>query len=531
MNPFSILNDVIGPVMIGPSSSHTAGTVRIGLIARYLLDDIPVKARISFDPKGSLAYTFRGNKSDRGLVGGLLGWETGDEKIPQSLSYAKSENLDVEFVIEELPGMTHPSSMRIELEGANGFCTDVWAETIGGGAINIVKIFNNEVAMTGANHELVLFGDIEWETIVEFLQKQGVHPLQFDYPNLNKNKRFMNIKIKQEISQKLIEEVKKIPNVEQAIYIPSILPISSHSESTRLFNSANEMLEWAEKHEKTLGEAAIAYERELSGLREKEVLSIMQQNLDIMRHAVNRGLTEKLTLNLVEPVAAKLHSAQKNKRMLSEGPVSKALVYALAIMEVNNSMGTICAAPTAGSAGIVPGTLLAVSEKLNLTDEEMIKGLFAAGGIGLVVANRATFAGDVAGCQAECGVASAMAAAMLVELLGGTADQAEEAASVALQNTLGLICDPVAGLVEVPCFGRNSMGVSNAFAATDMVMGGYHALIPFDEVVDEMFRIGKNMPHENLCTTLGGVAATATGKKLHKQYNEKLNIELQNTHR
>lgn len=520
--PTSILNDVIGPIMIGPSSSHTAGTVRIGQMARHLLNDIPKKAKISFDPNGSLAYTYRGNKSDRGLVGGLLGWETGDERIPHSLHYAKKANVDVEFVIEPLPDMTHPSAVRIQLEGIHGNKTDVWAETIGGGAIHILKIFNYDVLMTGANHELVLFGNFDADMILHFLNERGVKVLDCN-PNHSHTVEFISVKTAEKIGDSLLEQLRRLSGVEQAVYIPSILPISVHSKSPCLFCSGKEMLAWAKKHGKTLGEAAIAYECELSGLNEREIRSIMQKNLEIMRKSVQRGLTEKLTLQLVEPVAAKLNG----KRMITEGPSSRALVYALAVMEVNNSMGTICAAPTAGSAGIIPGALLAVAEKYNFNDDELIKGLFAAGAIGLVVANRATFAGDVAGCQAECGVASAMAAAMLVELFGGTAQDSEQAASVALQNMLGLICDPVAGLVEVPCFGRNSLGVSNAFAAADMVLGGYQALIPFDEVVDEMYVVGKKMPHENLCTTLGGVAATATAKRLQTQYEEKLKKELQ----
>lgn len=520
--PISILNDVIGPIMIGPSSSHTAGTVRIGQMARYLLNDVPKKAEISFDPNGSLAYTYRGNKSDRGLVGGLLGWETGDERIPDSLSYAKKINFDVEFVIEPLPDMTHPSAVRIELEGENGKQTDVWAETIGGGAIHIVKIFNHNVFMTGANHELVMFGHFDARMIVKFLCEHSVEVLNLDEFKAQTSE-FLNLKIAEPIADDILEKLNQLTGVEQAIYVPAILPISLHSGSPCLFQSGKDMLAWAETHNKTLGQTAIAYETELSGLTEIELQKIMQKNLQVMRKAVQRGLNEKMKLQLVEPVAAKLNS----KRMITEGPSSRALVYALAVMEVNNAMGTICAAPTAGSAGIIPGALLAVAEKHDFTDEELIRGLFAAGGIGLVVANRATFAGDVAGCQAECGVASAMAAAMLVELFGGSASEAEQAASVALQNTIGLICDPVAGLVEVPCFGRNSMGVSNAFAAADMVLGGYQALIPFDEVVDEMYVVGKNMPHENLCTTLGGVAATATAKRLQTQYEETLKKELQ----
>ncbi|HYG59540.1 MAG TPA: L-serine ammonia-lyase, iron-sulfur-dependent, subunit alpha, partial [Symbiobacteriaceae bacterium] len=174
----------------------------------------------------------------------------------------------------------------------------------------------------------------------------------------------------------------------------------------------------------------------------------------------------------------------------------------------------------------VPGVLVAAAERLGSSHEQVLKALWAAGGIGLIIARRATFAAEVAGCQAEVGAASAMAAAGLVELAGGTARQAEEAASVALQNSLGMICDPVAGLVQVPCFGKNAMGVGNAYAAADMVLGGYQALIPFDEVAEAMLRVGEAMPREVRCTALGGLATTPTGDRLKQQFERWVRVRV-----
>jgi L-serine dehydratase len=177
-------------------------------------------------------------------------------------------------------------------------------------------------------------------------------------------------------------------------------------------------------------------------------------------------------------------------------------------------MGIICATPTAGSAGVVPGTLFAVKNKLNPTREQMIRYLFTAGAFGFVVANNASISGAAGGCQAEVGSAAGMAAAAIVEMAGGTPKQSAEAFAITLKNMLGLVCDPVAGLVEVPCVKRNAIGANNALVAADMALAGIESRIPCDEVIGAMFRIGQTM-HPNLKETgRGGLAATPTGKAI-----------------
>ena len=191
-----------------------------------------------------------------------------------------------------------------------------------------------------------------------------------------------------------------------------------------------------------------------------------------------------------------------------------AVSKAVATNEVNAAMGTICATPTAGSAGVVPGTLFAVKNKLNPTREQMIRYLFTSGAFGFVVANNASISGAEGGCQAEVGSASAMAAAAIVEMAGGTPQQSSEAFAITLKNMLGLVCDPVAGLVEVPCVKRNAMGASNAVVAADMALAGVTSRIPCDEVIGAMYRIGQSMSPSLKETARGGLAATPTGKAI-----------------
>jgi L-serine dehydratase len=241
----------------------------------------------------------------------------------------------------------------------------------------------------------------------------------------------------------------------------------------------------------------------------------MDQNLTIMERAIERGLNGvKSRTGLTGGDAVLLQNYIQSGKSLSGTLLLDAVSKAVATNEVNAAMGIICATPTAGSAGVVPGTLFAVKEKLNPTRQEMIEFLFTAAAYGFVVANNASISGAAGGCQAEVGSASGMAAAAIVEMAGGTPKQSAEAMAITLKNMLGLVCDPVAGLVEVPCVKRNAMGASNALTAADMALAGITSRIPCDEVIGAMYAIGQTMPAPLRETAEGGLAATPTGRRL-----------------
>ena len=194
--------------------------------------------------------------------------------------------------------------------------------------------------------------------------------------------------------------------------------------------------------------------------------------------------------------------------------LSRAIAYSMAVLEVNASMGLIVAAPTAGSSGVVPGVLLALGEEKNLTDEQLFNGLLNASAIGYILMRNASVSGAEAGCQAEVGAASAMAASAAVEMMGGTPEMCLTAASIALSNLLGLVCDPIAGLVESPCQSRNAIGVANAVTCAELALSGITHPIPFDEMAEAMYRVGKSLPFELRETAMGGCAGTPTGCQL-----------------
>jgi len=243
------------------------------------------------------------------------------------------------------------------------------------------------------------------------------------------------------------------------------------------------------------------------------ILERAMHTYEVMKNAAMSGIATdmKSVSGLTGGDAACYYNYLRNHKSLLGSMESKAVAYALGTSGYNAAMGVVVACPTAGAAGIVPGVLIAAQEEYGFSDREAVYGLLTASGIGGVVATRATISGAAGGCQAECGTAAAMAAAALVEVMGGSARQCVDAAALALKNCLGLACDPVAGLVEVPCVKRNGVYAVMAISAADMALAGIRSFIPLDEVIDAMYQIGCSMPSCIRETAEGGLAATPTG--------------------
>ena len=262
-------------------------------------------------------------------------------------------------------------------------------------------------------------------------------------------------------------------------------------------------------------------EIELGETTKEEVYKKLAYSISIMKNATTDPIKnpQKSIGGLLggEAQAIYNNAFAKGAMPLCGGVLSKAIAYAMAVLEVNASMGLIVAAPTAGSAGVIPGAVLSVCEDYNLGEDAIYEGLLNASALGYIVMRNASVSGAEAGCQAEVGAASAMAASAIVELLGGTPDQCLHAASIAFSNLLGLVCDPIAGLVESPCQSRNAIGVSNAFTSAQLALAGIKHPIPFDEMVDAMYKVGLSLPFELRETALGGNASTPTGCALCKK--------------
>lgn len=286
-----------------------------------------------------------------------------------------------------------------------------------------------------------------------------------------------------------------------------------------MFRSAGEVLLNCEKQSITVAELMLRTEMKRSKKDGSQVISDLKRVIEVMRASATRTLNEEIrsVSGLIGGDAKKMQEYTASPRSISGGVVSKAMAYALSTSEVNASMGRICAAPTAGASGILPACLLTMRDKYELDDEDLIEGLLTASCVGEIIAMNATLSGAEGGCQAECGSAAAMGAAAMVALSGGSAEQVFTAASFALINIMGLICDPVAGLVEFPCALRNASGVVNAITSADLALAGVLSLIPFDEVVEAMYKVGRQLPEALRETALGGIAISETGKRIMKQ--------------
>ena len=274
------------------------------------------------------------------------------------------------------------------------------------------------------------------------------------------------------------------------------------------FSNAKKLLELCDSNGMSISEVMKQREYDEGTSSKEEIIKKMRRVLEIMRNSATTPVNTPMKSmgGLIGGEAKKLNDYSQEKKNIGGSVLSRGIMYAVAVLECNASMGRIVAAPTAGSSGVVPGLLLAMQDVYSFSDEKVIDALFASGAIGYLAMRNATVAGAVGGCQAEMGVASAMAAAGAVELMGGTPAQSLDAASTVLMNMLGLVCDPVGGLVEYPCQNRNASGVANALVATDMALAGITQLIPFDEMLDTMYLVGKRMPVELRETALGGCA-------------------------
>ena len=275
------------------------------------------------------------------------------------------------------------------------------------------------------------------------------------------------------------------------------------------FRSAQELLALCRQTQRPISELMRRRECELGETTRDQVDHRMARVLEIMRESASLPLKKpaKSTGGLIGGESKKLHDHAARGKAICGDVLQRAMTYAMGVAEVNASMGLIVAAPTAGSAGVVPGLLLALQDCYKISDDRLIDALFNAGAVGYLAMRNATVAGAVGGCQAEVGVAAAMAASATVELMGGAPEQCLDAASTVLMNMLGLVCDPVGGLVEYPCQNRNAAGVANALIAAELALSGVRQLIPFDEMLDAMYAVGRRLPIELRETALGGCAA------------------------
>lgn len=512
----SIFNDVIGPVMIGPSSSHTAGPTRIGCLAGQLLDDPFKKARFTFEVNGSFAGTYQGQKSDQGLIAGLMGWGPEDSRLASAQSIAEGQEREISFLIEEFAA-PHPNTVKIQLESVTGEQVTATGLSVGGGVVELIEVNSFAVSIDGGYWEHLFFCQIEANPLarIERLYRDLGVPFESVSEYDGDEQVLINVKSHYAMSPQLVEAINKLQWVMTVKVLEPVMPILASERLNLPFTTSAQMLDYCQANKVSLWEAACSYEAARGNINEHEVLARMHKVVAAMRESLEVGLEGAFHMRgFMTPSASQLESARKRNAFLPTGLLDRATCYATAIMEYNSSMGCVVAAPTAGSCGVLPAVLFSAAESLDLDEAVVVKAMLCAGIVGVFIAEQATFAAEVCGCQAECGSAASMAAAALVWINGGTVEQSLAAASLAMQNMLGLICDPVAGQVEIPCISRNVSAAANAVTAANMTMFGFNATIPLDEVIKTMYMVGQQLPGELRCTGKGGLCLTDTGRRL-----------------
>ena len=502
MRSVSMLNDVLGPIMRGPSSSHTAAAWRISTLARSLLGEEVKEAEFTFDPWGSWGVVYDQQGSDRAFAAGLLGWSLEDGRFFDALKGAPGEGLAISFRLEPLPWATHPNDVRLRLRGREGDAMEIRGRSIGGGAIEVTAVDEVPVLLRGDSEELfVEASPFGLSLLGDLLASQG--PVE-SHRMPHREAVLFRCTLSHAPSPDVLSSLRACPGVRRLRIAPPFLHVL---RGKPLFESAAEACAQSVQGGKSLGALGRLSESQLLGLDEGAVEEEMRRREVVMTQAVLQGLRdENVAMRLLPPSAGSILRAEAEGRLPLGGVTTRAAARALAAMHVNSSMGVVCAAPTGGSAGVLPGVVTTLRQDCGRSEEEILRGLFAAGAVGVIIATRATFAAEEAGCQVEIGAAGAMAAALVVEAFGGGAERACAAAAVALQNTMGSPCDPVQGVVEIPCHTRNAVAASCAFICADLVTGGYLNPIPLDETIDAAYAAGKMLPPELRCTARGGLA-------------------------
>ncbi len=511
MKFISIFNDVLGPVMRGQSSSHTAGSFFIGKLIRELLGGTPSEAEFTFAPDGSYSRVFQAQGSDMAFAAGMMGWPIIDERFHKALQIAEEQNLQIRFLVSPFPEADHPNSVKITIRSKEGKSLIAVAKSIGGGAVKIYRLNEWDVDLDGKNYAIMVscaesnISDLR--ALLETLsQKISIQKKD--------NQVLLNATLKNQLPPAMRAQIEALTSAEEVwVSSPFVFP----KNNDPIFSSAEEIRRIADAEDMSLGKIALRYESILLGFSEEDCVEEMKIRWRIMQDSIHSGFQDpKVNMQLLDPSAFRIDQAIKRKAVAIGGPHAEAATRAMAVMHTANSMGIVCAAPTGGSAGVLPGVLSILIEEKDLDETQAALALFAAGAVGLILAFRATFAAEIAGCQVEIGAAGAMGAAAVVDAVGGRADQALDAAAISFQNTMGSVCDLVQGICEIPCHTRNAVAASSAFICADLILGGYQNPIPLDETVDAVLSSGKMLPAELRCTSLGGLAVTPSALHLKK---------------
>ena len=506
----SIFNDVIGPVMRGPSSSHTAASWRVANMAVQLLNESLVEAVIVFDKEGQWATNYREQGTVLGMNGGLLGIDMADDNMKFTQKIAHKKKVSIEYTVGTFEN-NHPNSMLLNLKGKSGRTLEVLAASLGGGSFEIQRIDHFKVSLRGDFYHLIIWGLQDLSNDISGL----VNP-PFNVTAHQNEEKFLNV-IHSSIpfGENIIELLEKDHRIYRYSSVLPVMPIISGMEQALPFSDINSLIKFSKERKMSLGKIGILYEACRSGLSQQDLYDKMDVLIHIIQKSINTGLAGTDHSDRILPQQSHLIDIAENSgKILQKSIINTIIKYVAAIMESKSALEVVVANPTAGSCGTVGAVLAAVAEEMQASKQKMLDAYFACGLIGIYFANGPGFSAEEHGCQVECGASAGMAAAGIVELWGGSAEQALAAASMAIQNMIGLVCDPIADRVEAPCLGKNTSAAVNALASSTMAISGFAHLIPLDQVLDTVKQVSSHMPSCVKCTGCGGLAITPAAQKI-----------------
>jgi L-serine dehydratase len=517
-------NDVFGPVMQPGSSSHTAAPCRLGNLARDLLGEAPARARIELDSRGSFAGTFGVMAEDRAMVAGVLGFPPDDERLFRSLAFAEESGLVVEFVFVELAGCGHPNAMRFVLSAAGGRTVSLLGTSTGGGMIETTLVDGFPLRTVGDEALLLVF-----DAAASLTQRQ-LSSLRALLSSVMADETLegpggARLHVFHLAAEPDVEEVRSRLGAERhagrvALLRPVLPVVRSASRRPQLFGTMARWREVAAERGVSLSEAALHYEMRASGWPRERVLSTMRTLAGLMRRQTRAAYDEGAlvpTSPFKPDFASRWAVHQRRGKTLTDPLVAQTVRWAYGAGA--GIPGVKCVpGPMGGGGGYVYAALSAVQVARNLDDDDLLRGLLVAAGVAAIAFSRTEPTGEVVGCSGEAGVCGAMAAAGIVELVGGSPAQAEDAASLALQAFTGMPCDPMPGGLCQPCRSRVLAATCMAHVFADLALAGHEAVLPLHEALDVLDAVGRGLPRELLCTSKGGAAATPEGLRRRAEY-------------
>ena len=498
--------------MRGPSSSHTAASLRIARTALSILNDPLHKAVIDFDREGAWASNYREQGTAMGIEGGLLNLDITDDRMKDTEEYARESGIDISYEINSFPA-DHVNTVRLTLHGISGKMVQVVAVSLGGGSFGIRSINGFRISMSGDCHELIMFSgdDGAVESVIKAFLPEGIELNSVKTNDLTMFQYKSSFPVPNDVIRQLREHL----GINEVVVVAPVMPIIAGQETGMPFSTVASLIEYAEGKDLSLGEIGLIYERCVSGLDAKELNQKMEEIVCIIDKSIETGLAGTHYENrILQQQSNLVEKAEKQGKIPADSIVSRIVASVSALMESKSAMEIIVAVPTAGSCGAVGGTLRSIADFIDAPLHDRVKAYFAAGIIGAYFAKGPGFSAEEHGCQVECGAASGMAAAAVVQLLGGSAKQAIGAASIAIQNMIGLVCDPVADRVEVPCLGKNINAAVNAYSSAIMSRSGFKEVIPLDQVIRTVSRVSALMPTCVKCAGKGGLAITKAALEL-----------------